>query len=151
MPYLILASHRTVNVHTFLHYHASVCTPFGQVCQIHSLYEIVSRTTHPTKGWLGVFDSIVLNIVTPYRMFLGTTYQSIMHPFKSLFHIHLHVLFLSLFFISLANCPCILFAVHSLFPCSSLIFLNSLGSSVSSCVIVLLVLTEASNSSIFFF
>ena len=60
------------------------------------------------------------------------------------------MLFLSLPFISLGNCPCILFVVHSVFLCNSLIFLNSLGSTASSCVIVLLVLTAASHRSILF-
>ena len=78
---------------------------------------------------------------------MGTTYQSLVHPFKSLFPIHLHVLFVSLFSISLANCPCILFAVHSFFLCSSLVFLNSLWPNVTLFVIVPLVLTATSNGS----
>ena len=39
LPYGILAFQKTGNVHNFLHYHASVCTLFGQVCHIHLLYE----------------------------------------------------------------------------------------------------------------
>ena len=72
------------------------------------------------------------------------------HLSKSLSLIHLHVLFVSLFSISLANCPCILFAAHSFFL-YSLVFLNSLGSTVSSFVIVPYVLTETSNGSNFLF
>ena len=74
----------------------------------------------------------------------------LVHPFKSLFLIHLHVFFLSFSSISLANCLSILFAVHSFFLCTSLVFLNSLGSNVSLCVIVLLVLTATRNGSILF-
>ena len=59
-------------------------------------------------------------------------------------------MFLSLSSISRANCPCILFEVHSFFLCSSLVFLNSLGLNVSSCVIALLVLTATSHHSILF-
>ena len=74
--------------------------------------------------------------------------KALVHPFKSLFLIHLHVLFLSLPSISLANYLSMLYAIHSFFLCSSLVFLNSLGSTVSSCVIVQLVLTTTSSSSI---
>ena len=38
--YWILASHKTAIIHIFLHYHAFVCTPFRQVCHIHSPYQI---------------------------------------------------------------------------------------------------------------
>ena len=72
-----------------------------------------------------------------------------MHPFKSLSPVHLHALFLSFSSISLANFPCILFAVRSFFLCS-LVFLNLLESTVSSCVIVLLVLTATSKGAILF-
>ena len=57
---------------------------------------------------------------------------------------------LSLSSISRANCPWILFAVHSFFLCSPLVFLNSLGSTISSFVIVLLFLTVTSHGSILF-
>ena len=68
------------------------------------------------------------------------------HTFKSLSHPSPCVV-LILSSIPLANCPCILFAAYSFFL-SSLVFLNSLGSTVSSCLIVLLVLTATSNGSI---
>ena len=38
--YWILASHKTAIIHIFLHYHTFVCTPFRQVCHIHSPYQI---------------------------------------------------------------------------------------------------------------
>ena len=107
-------------------------------------YCFISCTTHPTKGWLGSFVNIVLDIVGPFGLFLSTAYQGLGASFQIPFLIHLHVLSVSLFTLSLANCPCFLFAVHSFF-CSSLVFLNSLGSTVSSFVIV--VLTAASNGS----
>ena len=78
-------------------------------------YSLISCTTHPTKGWHASFVNIALDIVSLYRLFLGTNIKGSMHPFKLPFLIHLHVLFLSLSSISLANCPCILFAVHSFF------------------------------------
>ena len=64
--------------------------------------------------------------------------KAFVNPFKSLFFIYRHVLFVSVFSISLANCPCILLAVCSFFLCSSVVFLNSLGSNFSLFVIVLL-------------
>ena len=54
------------------------------------------------------------------------------------------------------HCPCISFGIHSFihsfifFLCLSLVFLNSLWSTVSSCIIVLLVLTATSNGSVLF-
>ena len=45
---------------------------------------------------------------------------------------------------------CILFSDHSYFLCFSLVFLNSLGLTVSSCVIILLVLSAPNNGSILF-
>ena len=76
--------------------------------------------------------------------------KALVHLIKSLFHIHLHVLFSSLPSTSLANYTSILFSVHSCFLCSSLIFLNSVGSTVSTCVKILFVLTAASKGSILF-
>ena len=73
-----------------------------------------------------------------------------LHLFKSLFLIHLHMLFLSLPSISSKlSMHFFLQSIH-IFFCSFLVFLNSLGSTVSSCVIVLLVLTVSSNGSILF-
>ena len=60
------------------------------------------------------------------------------------------MLLLSLLSISLANCSCILFSAHSFFICYFSVFLNSLRSTVSTFVIVLLVLTATSNGSILF-
>ena len=76
--------------------------------------------------------------------------KDLVHPFKSIFVIHIHLLLLSLLSISLANCPCILFPFHSYFLCYFSVFLNSLRSTVSTFVIVLLVLTSTSNGSILF-
>ena len=76
--------------------------------------------------------------------------KDLVHPFKSIFVIHIHLLLLSLLSISLANCPCILFSFHSYFLCYFSVFLNSLRSTVSTFVIVLLVLTSTSNGSILF-
>ena len=76
--------------------------------------------------------------------------KALVHLIKSLFHIHLHVLFSSLPSTSLANYTSILFSVHSCFLCSSLIFLNSVESTVSTCVKILFVLTAASKGSILF-
>lgn len=49
LPYWSIASHSTANVYTFLHYLASVCNPFGQVCHIQSLYETYSHLLYHTS------------------------------------------------------------------------------------------------------
>ena len=102
-------------------------------------YSLISCTAHPTKGRLASFVNIVLDIVNSYKLFLGTTYQSVGASFQSLFLNHLHVLFLSL-----SSIP--LLSMHSF--CSQLIF--SLFIFVSLCVMVLLFLTATINSSILF-
>ena len=109
LTYWIIASQKTANVNTFLHYHASACTSFGQVCHIHYIrYNPISCTIHPTKGWLASFVNITLDIVGSHRLFRVLHIKASMHPFKSLFLIHLHVSSLSLS-LSLANCPSTIF------------------------------------------
>ena len=107
-------------------------------------YSLISCTTHPTKGLLGSFINIALDIVSPYRLFLGlgASFQiNFSHPSPCV------VLNLVLHISSKLS-------MHSFcspfFLCSSLMFLNSLGSTVSLCVIVLLVLTATKNGSILF-
>ena len=48
-------------------------------------YSRIFCTTHPTKGWLGSFVNILLDIVCPYRPFLGTTYESLGVSFQITF------------------------------------------------------------------
>ena len=48
-------------------------------------YSLISCTTHPTKGWLVSFVNIALDIVSSYRLFLGTTYQSLGASFQITF------------------------------------------------------------------
>ena len=118
--------HKTTNVSTFLHYHAYLCTPSGQVCCIHSLYEVQSFIeTHILQRG----DSPVLSILHLIQLVRIDCSQelhikALVHPFKSLFLIHLHVLFLSLSCMYLANCRCIfLQSVHfSLFVLNFLEF-----------------------------
>ena len=86
LTYWIIASQKTANVNTFLHYHASACTSFGQVCHIHYIrYNPISCTIHPTKGWLASFVNITLDIVGSHRLFQGTTYQSLNASFQITF------------------------------------------------------------------
>ena len=44
-----------------------------------------SCTLHSVKGWLGSFVNIVLDIVTLYGLFHGTTYQSLGESFQITF------------------------------------------------------------------
>ena len=90
-------------------------------------YSLISCTTHPTKGC-----SWALHI------------KASVYPFRSLFLIHLYVLFLSLSYISLANFP---FSIFSFFFFS---FLEFFRVNCSSCAIALLGLTASSNGSILF-
>ena len=47
-----------------------------------------SCTLHSVKGWLGSFVNIVLDIVTLYGLFHGTTYQSLRESFQiTFFHL----------------------------------------------------------------
>ena len=81
-----------------------------------------------------------------YRLFVGSTYQRLGASFQISFsHPYSCVILVVLF---LANSLCILFSVYSLF----LVFLvlNSLRSSLSSHIIILLVFTAISNGSILF-
>ena len=48
-------------------------------------YSLISCTTHPTKGRQGSFVNNVLDIVSPYKLFLGTTYQSLGASFQITF------------------------------------------------------------------
>ena len=82
-------------LHIFLYYHASVCTHFGQVCHIRSLYEIQSHFLYHTsyKGVTSQFD-IALDIVS--SQFLGTTYQSFCASFQITFS-HPSVMYPELF------------------------------------------------------
>ena len=90
LPYSILASHKSANVHIFLQYHACVSTPFEQFCHIYSLYEMQSNFLYytPYKGVTYQFTSfvnIVLDIVSLYGLFLGTTYQRLGTSFQITF------------------------------------------------------------------
>ena len=78
-------------------------------------YSLTSCTKHPTKGQLARFVNISLDIVSSYRLFLGTTYHRLHTSFQIIFTHLSPCLFLSLSSISLANCPCILFSLHSCF------------------------------------
>ena len=125
-------------LHFLVHFHAE--------CLLAIWDSLISYTTHPSKWWRASFVNIVLDITSVYRPFLGTTYQSLSASFQITFSHPCVVLILA--FISLENCPCILFTFHSFFFCSSLVFLSSLGSALSSCVVVLLFMTATSNDSI---
>ena len=103
-------------------------------------YSLISCTANPAKGWTASFVNIAHDIVHSYSWALYV--KALVHLFKSSFLIHLHVLFLTLSSIPLANCPDTLFSVHSFFLCSGLVFMNSLGS-----VLVLTFLTATSNGS----
>ena len=72
-----------------------------------------------------------------------------MHPFKSLFLIHLHVLSLSLS-LSLANCPSTIFQSTNFLFILLQFFFNSLRSIVSLYALVLFVLTATGIGSILF-
>ena len=136
-------------MHTFLRYHASVCTLFGQVCTftLYMRYSLISYTTHPTKERLGSFVNNVLDIVSLQRLFWVLHIKGLVHPFKSLFLIHPCVVILVLHITSKLSMHS--FCRAFIFP-FSLVFLNSLDSTVSLCVIVRLVLTATSNGSILF-
>ena len=96
---------------------------------------------------MAVFANIVLNIVSPYRLFLGTTYQSLSASFQVTFsHPSPCVVLILVLHIS-SKLSMHSFCIPFIFLCPSLIFFNSLGSIVSSCVVILLVLTAASNGS----
>ena len=58
-----------------------------QVCHIHSLYEMYSQFLYHTfyKGVTCRFANIVLDILSSYRLFLGTTYQSLCASFQITF------------------------------------------------------------------
>ena len=113
-------------------------------------YSLISCTTHPTKGWLASFANIALDIVSPYRLFLGTTYQSLGGSFQITFpHPFPCVVLILVLHIS-SKLSMHSFCSPFIFLCSSLVFLNSLGSPVSLCVIVLFVLIATSNGSMLF-
>ena len=57
-------------------------------CTDYMGYSLISCTTHSTKGWLGSFVNIVLivlDLVSMYRLFLGTTYKSFGASFQIIF------------------------------------------------------------------
>ena len=112
---------------------------------------IIKTTATIQRGDLPVLSILYLIQFVRIDCSWALHIKTSLHPFISLFLIYLHVLFLSLSPISPANCPCILFAIHSFFLCSLLVFLNSLGSILQAFFIVLLVLTATCNGSILFF
>ena len=109
----------------------------------HSLTIWVSFLYH-TSYILGSFVNVVLDIVSSYRLFLDTTYQSLGASFWITFSYSSPcvVLILVLHISSKLFMHC--FCSPFIFLCSSLVFLNASGSIFSSCVIVLLVLTATS-------
>ena len=111
-------------------------------------YSLISYTTHPTKEWLGSFVNNVLGIVSLQRLFWVLHIKGSVHPFKSLFLIHPCVVLILVLHIT-SKLSMHSFCRAFIFP-FSLVFLNSLNSTVSLCVIVRLVLTATSNGSILF-
>ena len=84
LPYWILASNKTANAHTFLNYMPPFVLLLDKfVIFTHYMrYSLISCATHPTKGWLSSVVNIVLDKVSPYRLLLGTTYQSLGASFQ---------------------------------------------------------------------
>ena len=139
--YWIVAFHKTTSVHNFLHYHSSFVLLLSKFVTVthHMRYSLISCTKHAAKGWLASFVNIVLDVLSSYRLFLGTIYQSLSASFQITFP---HpspcvVLILSLYIYHKLLMFFFFFLGHSFFL-RSLVLLNSLGPTVSLYVKVLL-------------